>query len=321
MAKLKEGEAYGELLIRLGDLFDKWMIECKSIVDVKEKVVVEQLVSGMPRDLRVWVAERKPTTADMAAELADDYVQAHRREWKLLRDEGQWGGQKKTLDARKCHTCGEAGHLARNCKKDTTNGKDKEDKSTTEKQGSGSGPQKKDKATVKCYNCGQLGHFANRCPSNALLCHDGTHGVQPMKQCGLVEGQAVKDIVLDTGCSQTMVHDALVPKEKRITGEGAVIQCAHGDTVLYLMAQVSGWGVSISVSSCRRGLTSLGAVGDRRTGAWHATQQRSRQSVGKTAGRSGLRGHKGTGKESRGRGSNSGGEGAAVGSSTKSLGL
>ena len=98
---------------------------------------------------------------------------AHRREWKLLRDEGQWGGQKKTLDARKCHTCGEAGHLARNCKKDTTNGKDKEDKSTTEKQGSGSGPQKKDKATVKCYNCGQLGHFANRCPSNALLCHDG----------------------------------------------------------------------------------------------------------------------------------------------------
>ena len=51
VAKLKEGEAYGELLIRLGDLFNKWMIECKSIADVKEKVVVEQLVSGMPRDL------------------------------------------------------------------------------------------------------------------------------------------------------------------------------------------------------------------------------------------------------------------------------
>ena len=97
VAKLKEGEAYGELSIRLGDLFDKWMIECKSIVDVKEKVVVEQLVTGMPRDLRVWVAERKPNTADMAAELADDYVQARRHEWKLLRDEGQWNRQKKTL--------------------------------------------------------------------------------------------------------------------------------------------------------------------------------------------------------------------------------
>ena len=49
----------------------------------------------------------------------------------------------------------------------------------------------------------------------------------------------MKDIVLDTGCLQTLVHDALVPKEKRITGEGAVIWCPHGDTVLYPMAQVT----------------------------------------------------------------------------------
>ena len=55
---------------------------------------------------------------------------------------------------------------------------------------------------------------------------------------GEVEGTDVHDIILDTGCSQTMVHNDLVPVERRIAGEAITLRCAHGDTVLYPLADV-----------------------------------------------------------------------------------
>ena len=54
----------------------------------------------------------------------------------------------------------------------------------------------------------------------------------------LVEGKPVDNILLDTGCSRTLVNQSLVPKEKLQAGEAVAIRCAHGDTVLYPLAQV-----------------------------------------------------------------------------------
>ncbi len=54
-----------------------------------------------------------------------------------------------------------------------------------------------------------------------------------------MEGQRVKEIVLDTGCKRTMVQHDLVTLDKIIQGDAATIRCAHGDTVLYPLAQVS----------------------------------------------------------------------------------
>ena len=56
---------------------------------------------------------------------------------------------------------------------------------------------------------------------------------------GKVEGETVDDIFLDTGCSRTLVHRKLVPKEKAQDGGGVAIRCAHGDTVLYPLAKIS----------------------------------------------------------------------------------
>ena len=51
---------------------------------------------------------------------------------------------------------------------------------------------------------------------------------------GVVVGKSVGDILLDTGCSRTLVHQKLVSEDKL---KGAVaIQCAH---VLYLLADIS----------------------------------------------------------------------------------
>ena len=45
-------------------------------------------------------------------------------------------------------------------------------------------------------------------------------------------------ILLNTGCSKTLVRKELIQKKKVLEGEAVTIQCAHGDTVLYPVAKV-----------------------------------------------------------------------------------
>ena len=71
---------------------------------------------------------------------------------------------------------------------------------------------KKRFGAIKCFNCGERGHMAIQCPSNALYCESWS-GVTAHRS-GTVEGMRVSDIVLDTGCSQTMVRRDLVAKSK-----------------------------------------------------------------------------------------------------------
>ena len=39
-------------------------------------MVQEQLLDALPRELKIWVAERKPKTSKEAAEVADNYLRA-----------------------------------------------------------------------------------------------------------------------------------------------------------------------------------------------------------------------------------------------------
>ena len=70
----------------------------------------------------------------------------------------------------------------------------------------------------------------------AMYCGDGRHHHKAaLQKVGLVEGRMVEDIVLDIGCSKTLIHHTLVPQEKMLQGEAVTIRCAHGDN-----AQLSG---------------------------------------------------------------------------------
>ena len=55
---------------------------------------------------------------------------------------------------------------------------------------------------------------------------------------GTVEGRNARDIVLDTGCSHTIIHQDLVPSSKKVPGEAVTIRCSHGDIALYPLADV-----------------------------------------------------------------------------------
>ena len=58
-------------------------------------------------------------------------------------------------------------------------------------------------------------------------------------RAGVVEGRYVGDVVLDTGCSRTLVRKELVAAKKVMDGTAVTIRCAHGDTVLYPLAKVT----------------------------------------------------------------------------------
>ena len=65
---------------------------------------------------------------------------------------------------------------------------------------------------------------------------------QPFQYKGVVEDQLVNDIVLDNGCSRTLVRSDPVRSdplgEKKFEEETITVQCAHGDVVTYPLAKV-----------------------------------------------------------------------------------
>ena len=96
------------------------MAECDTVETVTEKVTIEQLLNTMPPDLRIWVVERKPKMARGAGGLADDYLQAWRQEpgvYAARTTQEIKRKERSAVETRKCHGCGQEGHVVRNCPK------------------------------------------------------------------------------------------------------------------------------------------------------------------------------------------------------------
>ena len=53
---------------------------------------------------------------------------------------------------------------------------------------------------------------------------------------GVVNGFLVDDLLLDTGCSKTIVQRDLVGEEQWLEQESTIIQCAYGDAIAYPLA-------------------------------------------------------------------------------------
>eukprot|EP00731_Ephydatia_muelleri_P002302 Em0001g2302a len=150
--------------------------------------------------------EKKPETCVAAGELADEYEQARRGpriDTGSVLNPG-WRKPVQFPKTVKCGFCGLKGHTEEECRK----------KVGTQKEGSGN------EGKIRCY------HYRDFAGSK--LC-----------QKGLVEGRKVSRILLDTGCSRTMVNQKGVPSDKILDGKMVSIRCAHGDTRLYNLAEVT----------------------------------------------------------------------------------
>ena len=207
----KPEETYRQMAARVLDLVNYWTKDCATLEELRELVATEQVLRSLPENIRVWVHERKPTTAAEAGQLAEDYLLARRSfQGTKPRDAERVSGSGS--QPAKCFECKQVGHVARDCPRRRAGGSEKAVNS-----------QRFSRGELKCFNCGQKGHIAMRCPAKALFCRGqqqegkplaGAVGGMEVYRTGLVEGTRVADILLDTGCSRTLVRQDLVPHEK-----------------------------------------------------------------------------------------------------------
>ena len=204
MAKRKESETNRELTTRLQDLVKKWMKKCETITEVKDLIVMEQLVKTLPGDIGIFVVERQPKTTVEAAKLADDYHLARRGQ----DDDGK---RNKKMGI-KCLRCMKTRHIVRDCRDPTPHHLENE---TNKSKGKNN--HKKDLKDVECFICRRKGHYSSNCPDRSMFCMErrvGPHEARNIRtrkkirgsvlgviKPGTVEGEWVPDILIDTECS------------------------------------------------------------------------------------------------------------------------
>ena len=142
--KPKPGESSRELVARLDDLAAKWLKSCKTPEEVKDRIVLEQFLNTLPEEVKIFVKERKPKSAEEGGKFADDFVQARKPE-----ETNEKKKSDKTI-VKHCHSCGKPGHLAKDCRVKMV------------KNGEQVWPAKpkKDLREVECYNCHKKGHYS-----------------------------------------------------------------------------------------------------------------------------------------------------------------
>ncbi|XP_069972138.1 uncharacterized protein [Penaeus vannamei] len=78
-AKIKSGETYEQFAIRIGQLFDYWVDShiTKDYASIRDFMLLDQLMSSISPDLRVFVKEHNVSSLADAVSLSDNWSSAH----------------------------------------------------------------------------------------------------------------------------------------------------------------------------------------------------------------------------------------------------
>ena len=226
----KAGEDFGQWDHRTRRYLNRWMTVAEAIDNrekILEQIVIERLLDGVGPELQVWLKEKKPNTAEELANLANDYVQS--RKGPLI--DGKYVSAKRNDNKPRKDDC---------CKM-----RDKvyeNNKGNPDKPDFGKFRDKFDKSKVKCFNCQEKGHYAHECRKKktqnaALLGMTKGYNTLGSYIVGNLNGNKVQ-MIIDSGCSRTLVHENLVSKNS-FTGENITVITANGDRVEVPLAWVT----------------------------------------------------------------------------------
>ncbi|XP_073721145.1 uncharacterized protein [Misgurnus anguillicaudatus] len=228
--EVMEEETPKELYVRLKDLFHKWVSpDEKTTEDIAEVIVLEQFLRMLSPELQTWIKEHDPSSAEEAARLADVFVAARRRtepwslnRWKTVRDKS----------SRRLPSTPQGSRAA----SESSFKRTENSVSVSE---------------IKCYKCGQLGHkkpmcpqlmktFTNMCYVPQVSVPEPTNITVPDQMLRTVELNGEKvTALLDTGCTQTLVENELVPEVNICSVPQVIVKCVHGEERHYPIANVN----------------------------------------------------------------------------------
>ena len=60
------------------------MTSCITVEEIKEKLVVEQILDVLPQNLKIWINDRRPSTGEEAGRLANDYMHCYCQEFETI---------------------------------------------------------------------------------------------------------------------------------------------------------------------------------------------------------------------------------------------
>ena len=251
--KLEHEETASAFATRIHDTGNRWLQQAASRNAVVELVVLEQYTAALPSGVGSWLRERKPASLSDAARLTQDYWDT-RCGKDALPPTHTAAVPKSRLPGSSQYSSHESSQTA---------------------YGPEPSPRPRNSGPPRCYSCGERGHIALRCPkartpvmyADALLTdradasgdqHESSESdllgesycCQPEQRAvasprttpdvvvtGVVNGYQVSNIVVDTACAQTMIHQDLVPDSKLVR-QCVTIRCAHGDELQYPLADV-----------------------------------------------------------------------------------
>uniref|UniRef100_A0AAR2M6Q4 CCHC-type domain-containing protein n=1 Tax=Pygocentrus nattereri TaxID=42514 RepID=A0AAR2M6Q4_PYGNA len=160
------------LFTRLKSFYEKWMTpQAKSKEEIGATIIMEQYLSMVSPELRRWIIERNPFTAEEAVDMAEAFVAARLADGAFTlgktvnkprhhHESGGsgcmvWGGTKPQFS--NTATQGSWRNSNRQTSRDSACGKNRSEK------------------VFKCFNCNQFGHKMSACPashnSSARLCY------------------------------------------------------------------------------------------------------------------------------------------------------
>lgn len=219
-----------ELYVRLKDLFSKWVnFKVSSKTNLMETMVLEQYMRVLYPEVRTWVKERDPVTAEEAAKLVESYVAARKGFSGAFRYAG-------SLQAARGKSEGSGGSSYSHSQTQiirTTNPKPIPPKLETLLD-----THQTPSTGVVCYNCGKPSHTSPQCPlkkaKSARLCY--LPRPTPTTDCSfsreptitvLLNGKPLTALV-DTGCARTLVQSQYIARD--LWSENTVtVCCVHGD--------------------------------------------------------------------------------------------
>ena len=199
---------------------------------ILEQIVIERLLDAVSPELRAWLKEQKPATAEELGNLANLHVKA--RKGPLVAGKYVSFGRGQGFKQRK----------EMNVKRDVLPPESKHD---SRKQNPVSPNAKNTRPEVTCFKCGKKGHMSFNCgrtrnPTSQgyLLCMTPLNSEKtefpPCNVKGRIEGKPA-EMIVHSGCTRTLVHKRFVSDDS-LTGEKMTVLTAAGERLVIPLAWV-----------------------------------------------------------------------------------